>query len=174
MKLYWSPTSPYTRKVRAIIIEKRLGALVEPVQVNVWGAFGTLHRDNPLGKVPCLVTDEGGGLYDSRVIAAYLDAHPAGQGAPLIPASGGERWQVLKAEALADGVMDGAVGMVVETRKPEGERSPWMVRRWTDAIARACDAMPAEIAALPDGFTLGHLALAVALGYLDFRHPHLN
>jgi glutathione S-transferase len=173
MKLYWSPTSPYTRKVRALIIEKELGALVHPVRVDVWGDFDTLHNDNPLGKVPCLITDEGLRLYDSRVICAYLDAHASGEGPALVPASGREHWQVLKAEALADGLMDCAVGMSAEKRKPEGERSSWMVRRWTAAIHRACDAMMGEIAALPAGFTLGHLALAVALGYVDFRHPHL-
>jgi glutathione S-transferase len=173
MKLYWSPTSPYTRKVRAIIIEKELSDRVEPVQVDVWGNSGTLHGDNPLGKIPCLVCDEGLALYDSRVICAYLDAHPAGTGPALYPAGGEERWRVMKAEALADGILDFGVGMVVEKRKPEGERSPWIERRWITALQRSYDTIMSEIGALPAGFTLGHLATAVALGYMDFRHPHI-
>ncbi len=120
MKLYWSPTSPFTRKVRAVIIEKGLSDRVEPVQVNVWGNYGTLHGDNPLGKIPCLVTDDGLALYDSPVICAYLDSHPSGRGPALCPPSGPEHWRVLKAEALADGAMECAVGIVVEGRKPEG------------------------------------------------------
>jgi glutathione S-transferase len=173
MKLYWSPTSPYTRKVRAIIIEKGLSDKVESVQVDVWGDAGTLHGDNPLGKIPCLVGDEGLALYDSPVICAYLDAHPAGTGPALYPASGEPRWRVMKAEALADGIMDNAVGMVVEKRKPADERSPWMERRWTVALDRAYDAIMPELSALPAGFTMGHLAMAVALAYMDFRHPHI-
>jgi glutathione S-transferase len=173
MKLYWSPTSPYTRKVRAVIIERGLTDRVEPVRVNVWGDAGTLHADNPLGKIPCLVTDEGQGLYDSPVICAYLDAHPDATGPSLYPPSGAARWQVMKAEALGDGMMDCAVGMIVETRKPENERSPMMVERWTTQLGRAFDAAMPEIKALPPGFTIGHLALAVVLGYIDFRHGHL-
>lgn len=173
MKLYWSPTSPYTRKVRAIIIEKGLSDRVEPVQVDVWGDSGALHGDNPLGQIPCLVGDEGLALYDSRVIVAYLDAHPAGKGPALCPGDGEDRWRVMKAEALADGIMDFGVGMVVETRKPESERSPWIVRRWTTALERAYDAIMPGLESLPAGFTLGHLATAVALAYMDFRHPHI-
>ena len=173
MKLYWSPTSPYTRKVRAVVLEKELADLVTPVQVDVWGDYGTLHADNPLGKIPCLVSDDGLALYDSRVICPYLDAHPSGRGAPLYPLNGTERWRVMKAEALADGINDCAVGMVVEGRKPGDERSPWMVARWTTALGRAFDAMMPEIEALPPGFTIGHLAMACALGYMDFRHPQV-
>jgi glutathione S-transferase len=173
MKLYWSPTSPYTRKVRAVIKEKGLADRVEPVRVDVWGDYGTLHGDNPLGKIPCLVGDNGMSFYDSRVICAYLDAHPDAQGPALVPADGDDRWRVLKAEALADGIMDFAVGMVTEKRKPETERSPWMVDRWTGGLGRAYDAIMPELNGLPQGFTLGHLAMAVALGYMDFRHPHL-
>ena len=171
MKLFWSPTSPYTRKVRAVIREKGLDALVEPVRVDVWGDFGGLHEANPLGKIPCLLLDSGEGLYDSPVICAYLDAHPQGQGPSLYPQGGAERWRVMKAEALADGIMDFAVGMVVEKRKPEDERSPWMVKRWKAGLERAFDALMPEITVLPQGFTAGHLAMACALDYVDFRHP---
>ena len=173
MKLFWSPTSPYTRKVRAVIREKGLSERVEPVRIDVWGDYGALHGANPLGKIPCLVLDDGEGLYDSPVITAYLDAHPEGRGARLYPDEGAARWRVLKAEALADGIMDCGVGMVTEGRKPESERSPWMVSRWTAGMGRAFDAAMPAIAALPEGFTAGHLAMACALGYTDFRHPQL-
>jgi glutathione S-transferase len=173
MKLYWSPTSPYTRKVRAIIIEKGLSDRFEHVRTNVWSDPAEFFKINPLGKIPAIVLDDGQPLYDSIAICAYLDAHPDGKGAPLYPASGDARWTVMRAEALADGILDGAVGMVVETRKPENERSPFMVARWETQIGRALDRMTPELAGLPDGFTMGHLAFACALGYLDFRHPHI-
>ncbi len=174
MKLFWSPTSPYTRKVRAVIIEKGLTDLIEMAGVDVWGDYGALHTANPLGKVPAIVLDDGQALYDSPVICAYLDAHPAGTGAPLYPAEAPERWHVMKAEALADGILDFAVGLVVEGRKPADERSPSMAVRWKAGIERALDtAMPA-IEALPQRFTQGQLALACALGYLDFRFPETD
>jgi glutathione S-transferase len=172
MKLYWSPTSPYTRKVRAIIIEKELSDRFEHIQTNVWSDPEPFFKINPLGKIPAIVLDDGQPLYDSPAICAYLDAHPEGKGEPLYR-TGDARWVIMRAEALADGILDGAVGMVVETRKPQDERSPFMVARWTTQIGRALDQIAPELAKLPDGFTMGHLAFACTLGYLDFRHPHL-
>ena len=172
MKLYWSPTSPYTRKVRAVIIEKELSDSFEHIPTNVWSDPAAFFAINPLGKIPAIVLDDGTPLYDSPAICQYLDAHPAAKGAPLYP-QGEARWTVMRAEALADGILDAAVGMVVETRKPGDERSPFMVARWTTQIGRALDQAMPELAKLPGGFTMGHLALACALGYLDFRHPHI-
>jgi glutathione S-transferase len=172
MKLYWSPTSPYTRKVRATIIEKGLSDRFEHVKVSVWSNPPEFFAINPLGKIPAIVLDDGKALYDSIAICAYLDAHPAGKGAPLYQQGEG-RWDVMRAEALADGMLDCAVGMVVETRKPENERSPFMVARWETQIGRALDQMAPQLAGLPESFSMGHLAFACTLGYLDFRHPHI-
>jgi glutathione S-transferase len=172
MKLYWSPTSPYTRKVRATIIEKGLSDHFEHIRVSVWSNPPEFFTINPLGKIPAIVLDDGKPLYDSIAICAYLDAHPAAEGAPLYPA-GEARWDVMRAEALADGILDCAVGIVVETRKPENERSPFMVARWETQIGRALDQMMPQLRDLPEGFTMGHLAFACTLGYLDFRHPYL-
>jgi glutathione S-transferase len=174
MKLFWSPASPFARKVRSVAREKGLAGRVEEIQVAVYDDPAELLAANPLGKIPALILDDGAALYDSPVICAYLDAHPEGQGAPLCPASGMERWRVLRAEALADGAMDLALGLVLESRKPEGERSPTTAARSWSQLRRAVKAMPAEIAALPQGFTLGHLALACALGYFDLRHPDMG
>lgn len=174
MKLLWSPASPFARKARAIAREKGLAGRIEEIQVAVYDDPAELLAANPLGKIPALILDDGEALYDSPVICAYLDAQPDGQGAPLVPAFGMERWRVLRAEALADGAMDLALGLVMETRKPEAERSPTTAARWRGQLRLAVSAMPGELAAMPQGFTMGHVALACALGYFDLRYPDMG
>ena len=171
MKLYWSPASPYARKVRAVAREKGLAGRIEEVSVDTAQVPPDLIATNPLGKVPALVLDDGTALFDSPVICAWLDAE--GQGAALVPASGPERFLVLRAEALADGVMDLAVGLVMETRKPEGERSPTTTAKWRGQLDRSLDAMAIDYASLPGSGTLGHLAYVCALDYVAFRHPDI-
>ncbi len=171
MKLFCSLTSPYARKVRVVAREKGLsGRIVESLCVPQESA--ELRRDNPLGKVPALVLDDGFALYDSPVICAYLDSL-----APqprLIPADGRERWQVLRAEALADGVLDAAVACMMEARRPDGERSPGAVEHWRGQITRALAEMDEQLPELPDGLNLGQIAFGCALGYLDLRHADLR
>jgi glutathione S-transferase len=174
VKLYWSPASPYSRKVRMVIAERKLESLVEEVTVNAQADPPELTAANPLGKIPTLLTDDGFALYDSPVICAYLDAHPQAQGERLRPHSGNERWLVMRAEALGDGIMDLGLELILEKRKAEGEKSPSSVKRWHSQLYRSLDAVPETLRALPDGPTLGHLALACALGYFDFRHDELN
>lgn len=171
MQLYYSSSSPYARKVRVILREKGLLAGTMETLCNPYGDPAELRAHNRLGKVPTLVTDDDGVLYDSPVICEYLDA--AGGEPLLVPAAGAARWAVLRAQALADGVLDLAVPLTLELRRPEGERSPATMQRWQGQIGAALDVMADEIAGLPDGITLGHLACAVALGYLDFRHDDL-
>jgi glutathione S-transferase len=171
MKLYWSPASPYARKVRAVAHEKGLTDRIEEIVVDAFSDPAALVAANPLGKVPTLICEDGGALFDSPVICCYLDAHPEGRGAALCPSSGPERWSVLKTEALADGMMDLGLGLTLERRKPEAERSPTTAARWRGQLARCLDAMMPEIRQLPAQITIGHLAAACALGYLDFRHP---
>jgi glutathione S-transferase len=167
MKLYYSTTSPYVRKVRVVAIEKGLADRVELVAANPWPDPAAVATVNPLGKVPTLVTDEGLALYDSPVICDYLDALvPA---APLIPRSGSGRWQVLRCQALCDGILDAAVAIVLERRRPEAERSMMSEQRSADAVRRSVAALASELRPAGASFDLGQIAIAVALGYLEFR-----
>ncbi|MBS0376401.1 MAG: glutathione S-transferase N-terminal domain-containing protein [Proteobacteria bacterium] len=172
MKLYYSPTSPYVRKVRVVAIEKGLAEQVELVDASPWPLPTTVAAVNPLGKVPALVTDDGLTLYDSPVICEYLDALvPA---SPLIPRSGAARWRVLRCQALCDGVLDAAVAIVLERRRPEAERSAAAQARATDAIRRSVAAFGAELNPAATPFDLGQISIAVALGYLEFRLGDLD
>ena len=173
MKLYWFNTSPYARKVRIVIAEKALGRLVEEISVEVYADPPALLAVNPLGKIPALVMDDGQGLFDSPTICAFLDAHPEGRGPRLQSQSGPERWMVMRAEALGDGITDLAFGLRQEALKPEGEKSPTSAARARGQLLRSLDAIWPTIRTLPEGVTLGHLTLAVALGYLDFRHADM-
>jgi glutathione S-transferase len=174
MKLFWSPASPYARKVRAVAHEKALAGRIDEVAVDAFADPAELLAANPLGKVPALIGEDGEPLFDSAVICAYLDTHPQASGTPLCPPAGPDRWAVLRTEALADGAMDLGLGLTLERRKPEAERSPTSAARWRGQLARSIDAMAAEIERLPPGITLAHLAVACALGYLDFRHPDVS
>ncbi len=167
MQLYYSPTSPYVRKVRVVAIEKGLADRIELVTASPWPDPTAVARVNPLGKVPALVTDDGVALYDSPVICEYLDALvPA---APLIPRSGSGRWQVLRCQALCDGILDAAVAVVLERRRPEAERSAAAQQRAIDAIRRSVAALAPELRTGGAPFDLGQISTAVALGYLEFR-----
>lgn len=166
MKLLYSPTSPYVRKVRVLAIERGLADRIELVTAIPWPDPAAIVRANPLGKVPVLVTDDGFAIYDSPVICEYLDTVAAGPA--LIPASGAERWRVLRCQALADGVLDAAVAVVLERRRTASEQSAAAIQRSLDAIHRAVAALAGELKP-PSQFDLGQIALAVALGYLEFR-----
>lgn len=170
MILYSSPTTPFGRKV---MVQIRESGLVD--RVRIVGVAGSpldpgnmpLH-ENPLGKIPALVTPEHGTLYDSRVICRYLDSL---SGAGLYP-QGAALWPVLTLEATADGILEAALLMVYEGRlRPEELRfTPWVEGQW-QKVARALDAVEAQWLALLEGpLTMAHVAMACALGYLDFRH----
>lgn len=171
MKLYWSPASPYARKVRVVAHERRLTSRIEEIIVDAFADPAVLLAANALGKVPTLVLDDGAALYDSPVICAFLDAHPDARGTELVPARGPNRWRVLRAEALADGAMDLGLGLTLERRKPEAERSPTTAARWRQQLTRAVNAIAEDVSSLPSGLSLGHIGFACALSYLDFRHP---
>jgi glutathione S-transferase len=171
MRLFYSPTSPYARKVRVVSREKELVARVEEVACDPWSDPAVLRFVNPLGRVPALVTDDGVSLYDSPVICAYLNDQtplPA-----LIPLGEG-RYRILAAEALADGTLDTAVNLVLEGRRPEGERSAKMIVRWLETIERGVNSMAETWPHLPGEVTMGHIGFAVALAYLDFRLPQID
>ena len=170
MKLFTSDTSPYGRKVRIVIAEKGLGERIETVTHSpLAGEQGGLRAVNPLGKIPALVSEQGRTLYDSRVICEYLDGLlPTPR---LIPESGPARIEVLRRQALADGMMDSCFNLVMERRRPEPQRSAEWTERWTGAVLRAATAMAEDGGG---AFDLGAIASAAALGYADFRLPDLN
>jgi glutathione S-transferase len=168
MKLRYTPPSPFVRKVLVLAIEAGLRERIELVPTKPWDPETDLTLDNPLGKVPALVTDDAGVLYDSRVICEYLDS--LHNGGPFIPSSGARRWRVLRRQALADGIMDAAVLRVNEGRRPAELRSDDWVERQRSKIARGLDALEAEVADFGD-LDIGLIAVGCALGYLDFRFP---
>ncbi len=133
MKLYASHTSPYARKVRVVLAEKKVD--YQMIEENVWSPETTIGQFNPLGKVPCLVMEDGGAVFDSRVIAEYADTlSPVGR---LIPQGSRERLEVRCWEALADGLLDAALLVRLETtQREEGQRSEQWVQRQRDQDRR--------------------------------------
>ncbi|MDY0240907.1 MAG: glutathione S-transferase N-terminal domain-containing protein [Rhodospirillaceae bacterium] len=168
MKLYYSATSPYVRKVMVVALETGLDSRIEQIPTDAWADGSDIVRGNPLGKVPALITDGGEHLYDSPVICEYLDS--LHDGARLFPASGGARWTALRRQALGDGIMDAALLLRVETaRRPEEVRwESWIVRQKA-ALTRSLDLLEEEASDLAAPFTIGSLTIACALGFLDFR-----
>ena len=177
MKLIGSIASPYVRKVRIVMAEKRLD--YQFVTEDVWAATTQIGASNPLGKVPCLVMEGAEAMFDSRVIAEYLDTlSPVGK---LIPAPGRERAEVKTWEALADGLLDAAILARLEATWPgrsEGERSQAWIDRQLAKINAALIAMARGLGEKPfcSGihFTLSDVAVGCALGYLDFRFPQID
>lgn len=167
MKLRFSATSPYVRKVTMTIIECGLEDKVERVVTNAWDAATDLPADNPLGKVPALTTDDGTVLFDSRVICEYLDS--LHDGAKLFPAAGPARWAALRLQALGDGLNDASVARRLEQMRPDGERSQKWIDRQTAAMVRTLDVLEAEVGGFAEGVDIGGLAVLSALGYLDLR-----
>jgi glutathione S-transferase len=153
-----------------VVLEKGLEARVEATsrQVSPVAPNAAVVADNPLGKIPCLVTDDGLALYDSRVIAEYLD----GQGAAptLFPAAGRERLVTLAMQALGDGILDAGVATRYETfLRPEALRwSEWVAAQKLK-ITRSLDHLEADIASLDGRIDVGSITIGCALGYLDFR-----
>lgn len=177
MKLIGSTSSPYVRKVRVVMAEKKLD--YQFVEEDVWSADTSIMQSNPLGKVPCLVMEGGEALFDSRVIVEYLDTlSPVGK---LIPAVGRERAEVKTWEALADGVLDALILARLEAnwahRKKE-ERSQAWIDRQVDKTHASLKAMSLGLGDKPFCagiyLSLADIAVGCALGYLDFRFPDIN
>jgi len=166
MKLFYSGTSPYSRKVRLVIHEKGLTQAVTCVACNPFENTPDLEANNPLGKVPTLVLDDGSPLYDSPVICEYLDTLTADR---LLPASGMARWSVLRWQALCDGILDAAYNIVMERRRPAQAQSTDWIAQWETQIRRSLDAVHGSLGTLPERISLAQLSLGASLGYLDFR-----
>lgn len=175
MKLIGSNASPYVRKVRIVMAEKKLDYQYE--LEDVWSETTAIGESNPLGKVPCLIMEDGGAVFDSRVIVEYLDTlTPVGK---LIPASGRERAEVKCWEALADGMLDAAVLMRLEEtqRKPEERSSTWTARqrRKVDAGLRSMSTGLGEGTWCNGShYSLADIAVGCALGWIAFRFPDIG
>ena len=169
MKLIFSPASPFVRKVHVVLHEAGLTDRVSlvPVATTALNTADEARAANPLGKIPALIRDNGDALFDSRVICRYLDV--LGE-SDLYPQD--RVWDVLTLEALADGIMESAVSMVYEVRlRHETEQSPaWIEAQWSKVV-HALDALEhGKLFAFSGEINMGQLAVACALGYLDFRH----
>ena len=171
MRLLYSPTSPYVRKVRVVMREKGLLDQITEVKAIPFDSPPELMAANPLGKVPALVLQNGSVLFDSPVICAYLDSLKA---SPQLVPPGDAQWPARRAQALADGLLDVAVAGVMEMRRPNNEQSPTALEHWQDQIRSAVAHMHKELALQSAELTLGHIAIAVSLAYLDFRYQDLN
>jgi glutathione S-transferase len=175
MKLIGSVTSPYVRKVRVVMAEKKLDYSFE--LENVWTAETTIHQSNPLGKVPCLVMEDGSAMYDSRVIAEYLDTlTPV---CKLLPPNGRERADVKVWEALADGVLDAAVLVRLEkTLRPLEQQSAAWIARQMGKVTAGLQVMSDNLGESPfcqgNHYTLADVAVGCALGWLSFRFPDIG
>jgi len=174
MKLVGSFTSPFVRKVRIVLSEKRI---VYDFDVDIpWESDTRVAEHNPLGKVPILIMDDGTTLYDSRVIVDYLDsANPVSR---LMPEFNRERSMVKRWEALADGISDAATTIFLERKRPESLQSTeWISRQQKKAM------LGLEVAARDLGdkkwcegnvYTLADISLGCTLGYLSFRFPEMK
>jgi glutathione S-transferase len=174
MKLIASPTSPYARKVRIALAEKKIEYTL--VDDSPWSPDSTVPGLNPLGKVPVLVLDDGATLFDSRVIVEYLDTvSPVSR---LIPEPSRQRIAVKRWEALADGVCDAAVAIILERKRPARQQSADAIGWQRQKVERGVAEFARELGDKPwcsgDSYSLADIAVGCALGYLDLRHPDLD
>jgi glutathione S-transferase len=171
MKLLHSPNSPFARKCRIVAIEKGLLSQIEVVASLPADNEPQLWAANPLGRVPALILDNGKVLCESPVICEYLDS--LSEQNPLFPADKEARFASLSLAALASGIMDSAVAIVLENRRPEAFRyAPWLERK-ERAVVQAIDVLAKE-GLSADQFTIGEISALVALDYVRFRMPHIE
>lgn len=174
MKLLYTINSPYARKVRVVAAEKHVEIDMEAVVLADPACI--VKQYNPLGKVPVLILDDGDCLYDSRVIVEYLDNRTPL--AHLIPQNNGAKINVRRWEALADGVCDAAVAIMLESRKPEAMQDEANISKQTAKVNRGLEVLNSELTnkkwCVEDTFSLADIALGCLLGYLDFRFKYLD
>ncbi|NTV71253.1 MAG: glutathione S-transferase [Azonexaceae bacterium] len=174
MKLIGSHTSPFARKVRIVLAEKKID--YEFVIDSPWTDDSKVPDINPLGKIPVLVLDDHTPLFDSRVIVEYIDNVTPNN--KLFPAPNRERTEVKRWEALADGVLDAAVSALLEGKRPKKEQSPGWITRQQGKVLRSLDFMAKELGeksfCMGTHFSMADIAVGTALGYLRFRFPEIN
>ncbi len=174
MKLYTSPTSPYSRKVRVALNEKKIEC--EFIDENPYIPETAVPQFNPLGKIPVLVLDDGTALYDSRVIVEYLDTvSPVSR---LIPEPSRQRIAVRRWEALADGICDAANLIVREHKRPAKQQSKDWIDRQFQKIRLGLQELAKDLGddswCHGEAYSLADIATGCALGYLDLRHPTID
>jgi glutathione S-transferase len=171
MKLYGSPNSPYVRKARVLISEKKLKC--EFIEEDPWPAESLIWTRNPLGKVPALEVEPGNYLFDSVLVVHYLD-HVDGKS--ITPKDPVGYWQTQWWQALGNGILDAVIARLLETRRPADRQMQEKLAREEERVRRAMAAAEARLPAGPylagGRFSLGDIALGVALQYTDFRYPH--
>jgi len=169
MKLHYSATSPYVRKVLVTAIECGLEEQIERTTSDAWDPETPLVKDNPLGKVPALITDSGQVLCESPIICDYLNS--LSDSGTIVPASGEARWKALNLAALAQGATDAAIQRIIEIRqRPEALRWDRWIDRQKGKISATLDRIEdiAQANELQD-VDIGTITLGCALGYLDLR-----
>lgn len=174
MKLIGAHASPFARKTRIVMAEKKID--YEFVIENPWETGSRVPEYNPLGKIPVLVMEDGGAVFDSRVIVEYIDTvNPVNK---LIPASGRARVEVRCWEALGDGICDAAIGARLESNRPKNQQSADWIKRNMGKVDLGLAAAARGLGDKPwcsgNAFSLADIATGVALGYLDFRFPQIE
>ena len=175
MKLYITTPSPFARKVRIVAREKGLADRVEEIVVDPYADAPELLSTNPVVQVPTLIAADGLPLTDSPVIAEYLDA--LGSGPRLLPTEGAERLRVKRLETQANAALEMGVKLVLEKRRPEQERSPSWIARWTTNMGRALDALEAaapQVETRAGPLDMGAITAGVAATWIGFRHPDVD
>ncbi len=174
MKLLASLTSPYARKVRIALAEKKIDYAL--VVDSPWEPASKVSEINPLGKIPVLLMEDGTAVYDSRVIVEYLDTvSPVSR---LIPEPNRQRIQVRRWEALADGVCDAVAAIFLERKRPARQQSSDWIERQAKKVELGTRAMSFDLGdkawCAGDAYSLADICVGCALGYLDFRYPEIN
>ena len=172
MLLRYVPHSPFVRKTLVVVHEKGLADQIEVVEAHVFDPDDPIHQENPIGKVPSLVRDDGTVLYDSNVICEYLDS--LGPGPMLIPVDGDARLVALRRNALGDGLSQAATWGKRERIRPEGEGSDTYIAYFDRTMSKCLAAANDEVAEFFEPPTLGEISIACALSYIDLRYPDLE
>ena len=172
MKLRYSSASPFVRKVLVFAHETGLESKIECIKTDVWADGSDIVEDNPLGKIPALITPDGT-FIGSALCCEYLDSLHGGR--RLIPAEMPQRWRVLQQHALADGILEAGVAYIVETiRRPQAFIYAGMQERQRAKILRTLDRIEATAEEAGGDIDLASITLGCALGYLDFRLPNMD
>lgn len=174
-KLYYTPTSPFVRKVLVLAHEAGIADRLETtfLRPTPLAPDPVLSRENPLSKIPALVLPDGTALYDSHVICEYLDAQH--EGPKLVPPSGAARWAALRREALADGMLEAGIQVFYERRhRPAEKQWPEWLEGQSAKIRLALDALERESSSLDELVDLGTISIAITLGWLEFRSVLLD
>lgn len=167
MKLRWAAGSPFVRKVTVTAIETGLDGRIERIETDYRPQDGELVRDNPLGRVPALIRDDGSVLADSPVICAWLDS--LHDGPKLIPDAGEARWRALNLEGLGDGLCEAAIAVQRERSRPEDKRWDAWEERNATKVRATMGWLEANADLLDGPVTIGQIAVACALGWIELR-----